>query len=146
MTRPSNHFTNPRDVREQRDRAARLERAERHEAKHQRPAPELVPATEAGRQMLDGFAPMPQPDAQELHRRSAMGRRVKVHASILAIEAEARAELALRLLDHYVTAIDCDHEAKTDTVRCSCSIWTGTPQPSVRDAVRQWVDHVLERG
>jgi hypothetical protein len=48
------------------------------------------------------------------------------------------------LTGHYVTAIDCDHDAKTDIVRCSCSVWTGTPQPSVGAAVREWADHVME--
>lgn len=41
------------------------------------------PSTEAGRSLL------PQPGAQELHRRSAMGRRVKLATGILAIEEEA---------------------------------------------------------
>ena len=50
----------------------------------------MEPRTEAGRRLLDGFGPMPRPDAQELHRRSAMGRRVKLQAAILAIEEEAR--------------------------------------------------------
>lgn len=44
---------------------------------------------------------------------------------------------------HYVTAIDCDHDAKTDTVRCNCSVWTGQPQPSIGKAVMEWVDHVI---
>lgn len=46
--------------------------------------------TQAGRDLLDHFAPMPPPDAQELHRRSAMGRRVKLEAGIVTIETEAR--------------------------------------------------------
>lgn len=45
---------------------------------------------------------------------------------------------------HYVTAIECDHDAKTDTIRCNCSVWTGTPQPSVGAAVGEWVEHVME--
>lgn len=55
------------------------------------PAGEGQPTTGAGRRLLDGFAPLPRPDAQELHRRSAMGRRVKVAAGIVAIEREAAA-------------------------------------------------------
>lgn len=56
-----------------------------------------APRTEAGRELLDGFAPMPRPEAPELHRRSAMGRRTKLEAAILAIEAEAGALDAERL-------------------------------------------------
>ena len=52
---------------------------------------------------------------------------------------DLRSTLAL----HYITAIDCDHDAKTDTVRCNCSVWTGAPQPSVGAAVQEWIDHVL---
>jgi hypothetical protein len=48
---------------------------------------------------------------------------------------------ALRL--HYVTKIDCDPVVKTDTVRCNCSVWTGTPQPSIGQAVAEYADHFV---
>lgn len=47
------------------------------------------------------------------------------------------------LREHWLTAMECNHEAKTDTVRCYCTVWTGTPQPSVAAAIEQWVEHVL---
>jgi hypothetical protein len=47
--------------------------------------------TEAGKRLLDGFAPEPAPDAQELHRRSTQGRRDKLIPAIEEIESEARA-------------------------------------------------------
>lgn len=54
-------------------------------------------------------------------------------------------EEALRtvLREHWLTAIDCDHEAKTDTARCYCTRWTGAPQPNVGAAVEEWIAHVL---
>lgn len=56
----------------------------------------------------------------------------------------AEAQAVFRVLPcHYVTAVDCNHQAMTDTVRCSCSVWTGTPQPSVGQAINEWVQHVL---
>lgn len=50
-----------------------------------------TPRTEAGKRLLEGFAPEPAADAQELHRRSTQGRRDKLIPAILAIEDEARA-------------------------------------------------------
>lgn len=61
---------------------------------------------------------------------------------VLAIEAELAAEVEGLLALHYVTKIDCDPIAKTDTVRCNCSVWTGTPQPSIGAAAREYADHV----
>lgn len=60
----------------------------------------------------------------------------------LALSEAAGASMVDVLRKHWITAIECDHKAKTDTVRCSCSIWTGTPQASVGFAVEQWVQHI----
>jgi len=57
--------------------------------------------------------------------------------------AQTAAAVTARLRGHWLTAVECDHEAATDTARCSCSMWTGTPQPSVGEAVDQWIAHVL---
>ena len=76
----------------------------------------MTPRTEAGRRLLDGFAPMPLPDAQELHRRSAMGRRVKVAAGILAIEREAGQD-AIKALGSFIWLGNNLHNSGTDTFR-----------------------------
>lgn len=57
---------------------------------------------------------------------------------------EEIARLREALSNHWVTDVDCDHEHLTDTVRCACSVWTGTPQSSVGNAIKQWVDHVFQ--
>ena len=56
------------------------------------------PRTEAGRYLLDHFGPAPAHDAQELHRRSAEGRRTKLRTAILTIEEQA-ARLAAPQID-----------------------------------------------
>lgn len=58
-----------------------------------------------------------------------------------AILAKERFKQTLSL--HWLTNIECDHEAKTDTARCWCGYWTGTPQPSVAMAVQEWINHVM---
>ena len=58
-----------------------------------------------------------------------------------AMAALARVREALE--GHWITAMECDHVTETDIVRCSCSVWTGTSQPSVGAAVRQWIAHVF---
>jgi hypothetical protein len=47
------------------------------------------------------------------------------------------------LYDHWLVAVQCDHEAKTDTAVCSCSRWKDVPHASVGDAVKAWIDHVF---
>lgn len=71
------------------------------------------------------------------------GTHEEVRRQVLQVTKQAFDDLAAVLADHYVTAIDCNHGKKTDTVRCSCSKWTGTPQLSVGAAVRQWILHVI---
>ena len=64
-------------------------------------------------------------------------------AAIRQVAQQAERERWRRILAiHWITAIECDHEARTDTVRCSCSVWTGTPRASVGAAVTQWIEHV----
>lgn len=79
----------------------------------------------------------------------------RLEQQIAALQAElaaarARGDLAqdqlYRLVAalevHWLAGIDCDHETKTDTARCACSRFAGTPQPSIGAAVRQWLLHV----
>jgi hypothetical protein len=61
-----------------------------------------------------------------------------------AVLAE-RVALRAALFDHWVTGIVCDHEAKTDRVTCSCSVWRCPPQPCVGDAIKMWINHVFEQ-
>lgn len=58
--------------------------------------------------------------------------------------SERAATIQEVLRAHWLTSVDCDHKGKTDTARCFCTIWTGTPQLSVGAAVEQWIDHVTE--
>ena len=59
----------------------------------------------------------------------------------------SKTHLAEVLRNHWVTAMECTHDDSpsggTDIVRCSCSQWTGTVQPTVGAAVEEWVQHVL---
>lgn len=72
------------------------------------PATEAAePRTEAGRYLLDHFGPAPAPDAQELHRRSAEGRRTKLRAAIVTIEQQAAASVTGEAA---VPALDSDIE------------------------------------
>jgi hypothetical protein len=117
-----------------------------------------TPHTEAGRRLLRHVREL---DSDSLTASAYLD----IDAAILAIEAEARfdeykeatdaamnfgqgyhearTEMRTALALHYVTAIDCDHDVATDTVRCNCSVWTGTPQANVGLAVSEWIDHVL---
>ncbi len=47
------------------------------------------------------------------------------------------------LREHWLANIICDHEAKTDTAVCSCSMWRDELHPSVGDAVDAWIEHVF---
>lgn len=49
----------------------------------------------------------------------------------------------LRLREHYLTGIHCDHERKTDRASCSCSIWRGEEKPSIDAAVKDWIEHAV---
>jgi hypothetical protein len=62
-----------------------------------------------------------------------------------AWERELRAALQYLLREHWLTQIECDHEAGTDTARCFCTIWTGAAQSSVKEAVEEWIAHVLDQ-
>lgn len=57
---------------------------------------------------------------------------------------DARAGFAEMLRKHWLWQVECHHETKTDTPRCSCSRWPCEPQPSVGEAVERWIEHVLE--
>jgi hypothetical protein len=56
---------------------------------------------------------------------------------------EPRASVRDVLRLHWLTSIDCDHEALTDTARCFCTKWTGTAKASVGEAVTEWIEHVV---
>ncbi len=60
-----------------------------------------------------------------------------------AIRRSVLIEVQDALREHWLMAVDCDHEAKTDTARCYCTVWTGTAQPSVGQAVNEWIRHVI---
>lgn len=66
-------------------------------------------------------------------------------ATLQATLAERERQMRETLKQHWVTAVDCNHEEKKDTVRCSCSVWTGTPKSSVGQAIDEWIDHVVDR-
>ena len=51
--------------------------------------------------------------------------------------------LRAHLREHWLANIACDHEAKTDTASCSCSMWRDEPHPSVGEAVDAWIEHVF---
>lgn len=55
-------------------------------------------------------------------------------------------ERALRetLAWHFLTGIECDHDAKTDVATCACALWRSEPQPSVGAAVERWAEHVAD--
>ncbi len=46
------------------------------------------------------------------------------------------------LREHWLTGIECDHEARTDVATCFCARWRSEPQPSVIQAVERWIEHV----
>lgn len=62
---------------------------------------------------------------------------------------EAAAQMVDRfrfaLRSHWLTHIECDHEAKTDRPVCSCSLWRGPVKPNVGEAVEAWIDHVTDQ-
>lgn len=70
-------------------------------------------------------------------------------AALAALDAVPERDVAERvrevLRSHWLTEIRCDHENKTDQAFCSCSEWGGEPQNSVRLAVDDWINHILEQ-
>ncbi len=48
------------------------------------------------------------------------------------------------LREHWLTGIHCDHDTKTDTATCYCTIWRSEPMPTVGAALDAWIDHLLE--
>ena len=48
------------------------------------------------------------------------------------------------LRDHYLAGIDCNEENHTDKAACSCALMMSSPQPSIGQAVQQWIDHVRD--
>ena len=55
------------------------------------------------------------------------------------------ARMAQVLREHWLTGLECDHEAKTDVANCFCGRWRPAPEPSVGQAVERWVEHVMEQ-
>jgi hypothetical protein len=49
------------------------------------------------------------------------------------------------LKKHWLTGIECNHEAKTDVATCYCSTWKSEPCQSVGAAVDAWIAHVCEQ-
>lgn len=52
-------------------------------------------------------------------------------------------ELPSVLSYHWLSGMECDHEARTDVATCACGRWRSAAQPSVGAAVQRWVEHVL---
>ena len=48
------------------------------------------------------------------------------------------------MMDHWLFAVNCNHEAKTDTAQCSCSRWRGEEMPSIGKAVENYFEHFWE--
>lgn len=53
--------------------------------------------------------------------------------------------MAQVLRAHWLTGLECDHDAKTDVANCFCGKWRPAPEPSVGQAVERWVEHVMEQ-
>lgn len=49
------------------------------------------------------------------------------------------------LREHWLAGIDCNHEQRTDTARCSCSLIAFPPQTSVGLAVETWIQHIQSK-
>jgi hypothetical protein len=45
---------------------------------------------------------------------------------------------------HWLTGIQCNHEAKTDRPSCFCTVWNGGDHPSIAKALDHWTDHFIE--
>jgi len=54
------------------------------------------------------------------------------------------ASFAAALKEHWLTGVECDHEAKTDTATCYCSVWRSKPMPNIPAAVGEWIEHVKQ--
>lgn len=75
---------------------------------------------------------------------SAPQARVLIAAYLAAASPQAEIDrLRSHLREHWLANIACDHEAKTDTASCSCSMWRDEPHPSVGGAVDAWIEHVI---
>ena len=55
----------------------------------------------------------------------------------------AIAALEMTLTTHYLVTVECDHAARLDKPWCSCSLVNLGWHPSVGEAVKAWVAHVL---
>lgn len=59
-------------------------------------------------------------------------------------EGKRDADVAAVLREHWLTSVECDHEAGTDVATCFCAVWRSEPQPTVRHAVERWIEHVVQ--
>ena len=59
--------------------------------------------------------------------------------------AMLKARITEVLREHWLTGVQCNHEASTDMATCFCSHWRSSAQPSVGAAVERWIEHVLEQ-
>lgn len=60
------------------------------------------------------------------------------------IRAAERERFIAVLADHYLFAINCDHELKRDQAWCACSLVNLGWHESVGAAVSSWIDHVAD--
>lgn len=58
---------------------------------------------------------------------------------------EQLSQVAAVLTVHWLTEVQCNHEAKTDRSFCWCGSFQSEPQDSVGGAVRRWVEHIVEQ-
>ena len=49
------------------------------------------------------------------------------------------------MANHWLVAVHCNHEDKTDRAQCSCGEWRGKEMASVGEAVQDYCDHLLEQ-
>lgn len=70
-------------------------------------------------------------------------RRTQAEGAVREGVGEVLNAVKLRLREHWLTGIHCDHERKTDRASCSCSIWRGEEKPSIDAAVQDWVEHAM---
>src|SRR4029077_17090487 len=61
---------------------------------------------------------------------------------LVAGRAAMAEKAAQALKDHWLFAIECHHEAKTDQAVCACGLKT-PERESVGKAVQDWIEHVL---
>jgi hypothetical protein len=55
--------------------------------------------------------------------------------------AAERERIKVRLAQHWLVELRCNHEDRTDEAVCSCALWGSGPRPTVGDAVQARIEH-----